>query len=459
MTRSTHERIGWVVLTVLFGLQIRFDFLRVLDPIVKQEFQQDSDSLVRDELLNPGSALLPQLGGVGRPYSSQFGLQGMVMNWLSPGDQYYEALRLATSMLAGAVFAAAVVAVWRAWGRRAAGVLFVLLALSYWTNGFGASTYWQLWTLLLPTLVPLLVWPRLGAGRRKWLRGGALIAALVFLKCLCGYEYISTVLLGVAAAVAYHEFRGRIDYRLLARITVAMSAGLVGFAAALGVHIAQLLALDGDVSAIKERILERTVSPSQTAEVLAAARAEQDPLWGWLVEGDGMIGLWAFQLVHYLTEPAVTVPAPPFSGFGPVQYSLPIWAFIVVFLLLAMQAVRGRQEDAAVQRRLAVSAGLGLLGGLSWLVLAYGHMINHAHIDAIVFYLPFLPLVFAMIGLRLETMARRGGPRTEALRLGPRYSQEVPLGPVPPIRGLVGVGLVGVGVARGGGGEAGERYG
>ena len=39
---------------------------------------------------------------------------------------------------------------------------------------------------------------------------------------------------------------------------------------------------------------------------------------------------------------------------------------------------------------------------MSWLVLAYGHMINHAHIDAIVFYLPFLPFVFAVLALRTQ---------------------------------------------------------
>ncbi|MGY1804702.1 hypothetical protein ACI78T_15585 [Blastococcus sp. SYSU D00922] len=447
MRRTTRELIAWIGATVVFGLQIRFDFLRIMDPTFKAEFQLDSDSLVRDEMLNPGDALFPQLGGVGRDYSSQFGLQGMVMTWLSPGDAYYEAMRLTTSLLTGAVFATAVVAVWRAWGGRAAVVLSALLATSFWTNGFGASTYWQLWTMLLPTLVPLLVWPRLGAGRRKWLKGGALIALLVFLKCLCGYEYISTVLLGVAAAVGYHEFRGRLDRGLFARLVLAMSAGLVGFAAAVAVHVAQLLSVYGNASAIRDRILERTVSPGDVSVVFAWAREQQDPLWGWLVQGDNLLGLWAFQMTRYLTSPGVSLPAPESTGFGPSPYGVPIWAFVVVFVLLTIQAVRGRQEDAAVQRRLAVAAGLGLLGALSWLVLAYGHMIYHAHIDSIVFCLPFLPLVFAMIGLRVETISRRGRrrgpvppPSPPAVRSAEREPAEEGSQDRSPVAGPVGAG-------------------
>lgn len=411
MLGSIRQRISWLAATLFFGFQIRFDFLGVLDPTYKAQFQQDSDSLVIDLMLNPGSALFPQLGGVERSYASQFGLQGMVMNWLSPGDHFYEALRLTTSMLTGAVFAAAVVAVWRAWGGRAASVLFVLLSVSFWTNGFGASTYWQLWTFLLPTLVPLLVWPRLGSGRRKWIRGGAIIAGLVLLKSLSGYEFISTVLLGVAAAVAFHEFRGRLDLRLLSRLVLAMATGLVGFGLAVGVHVAQLMAEYGDASIIRTRMSERTFSPSDAAETLVGVRGLNDPLWGWLVQGDSMLGLWAFQLVHYLTNPAVAIPAPEGTGFGPAAYGIPIWAFVVVFALIAVQAVRGRQEDAAVQRRLALSAGIGLAGGMSWMVLAYGHMIHHPHIDSIVFYLPFLPVVFAMISLRVQTVSRRAWPR------------------------------------------------
>ncbi|RBY89829.1 hypothetical protein [Blastococcus sp. TF02A-26] len=407
MLRMTRERLAWLAVTVLLALEIRFDVLRLLDPGYKDLFQADSDALVRAEMLDPAPVLLPPLGSRGAEYTSQFGLQGMVMNWLSPGDHLYEAMRMTTALLAAAVLATAVMASRRAWGNRVAAVLLVLLTLSFWTNGFGASTYWQLWTMLLPILVPLLVWPRLGEGRRKWVRGCALVAGLVLLKCLCGYEFISTVLLGSAAAVAFHEFRGRIDRRLLLRLGVVLVAGVAGFALAMALHVGQLLALYGDASVIGERMGERTFSPSSMALALDLARAQDDPLFGWLLGSGDVVGLWLYQMTAYLRAPAVTLPAPTATGFGPGVYGIPIWAFVAVYAALAVEAYRGRRPDAALQRRLAVAGGLGLAGALSWLVLAYGHMINHVHIDAIVFYLPFLPVVFLMIALRTAEVSRR----------------------------------------------------
>jgi hypothetical protein len=413
--RPTRERITWLVLTVLLGLEIRFDFLRVLDVGFRQQFQSDSDAIVQTTMQRARNPLSPMLLTTGEPYESQVGLQGIVMALLSPGDRFYGAMRLTTALLAGAVLATAVVACWRAWGGRAAAVLLTLLTTSYWLLSFGASTYWQLWTLLLPTLVPMLVWPKLGTGRRKWLRGGALIAALVFLKCLCGYEYISTLLLGVAAAVAFHEFRGRFDLRFLYRLAGAITAGMVGFLTALGVHVAQLTAIYGSPAHIWQRVVERTVEPSNVQAVLDINRSWNDPAWGWLIaDSDNGFRLWVFQAIHYLTSPAMNLPSRKFAGFGPFQYGLPIWLFIVVFALLALQAFRGRQADAAVMRRLAVAAGIGLLGAWSWLVLAYGHMVFHLHIDAIVFYLPFLPLVYAMIALRLQAVSLRAWPARSA---------------------------------------------
>jgi hypothetical protein len=87
-------------------------------------------------------------------------------------------------------------------------------------------------------------------------------------------------------------------------------------------------------------------------------------------------------------------------------------------------------------RRLAVAGGISLAGAMSWLTLAFGHMINHPHLDAIVFYLPFLPVVFGMIALRAETLAARIWPRRPAPGLPAETAPDA------------GLALVHVGVAR-----------
>jgi hypothetical protein len=69
---------------------------------------------------------------------------------------------------------------------------------------------------------------------------------------------------------------------------------------------------------------------------------------------------------------------------------------------------------SVLQRRLALSAGLGFVGALSWLILAYGRMIHHPHLNAIVFYLPFLPFVCAMTALRVQEVWLRAWPPKRA---------------------------------------------
>jgi hypothetical protein len=293
-------------------------------------------------------------------------------------------------------------------------VLLALFTTSPWLNGYGASTYWQLWTLMLPILMTLLVWPRLGVGRRKWIRGTALIASLVFLRALCGYEFMSTIVIGIAAAVAFHEFRGRVDRILLAKLGATMTAGVAGFVSAFGVHVLQLVIKYGDASVLSERAGERTFSPSTLNVMLGWARNQQDPSRAWLVREDSMVGLWGFQMVGYLRDSAIALPAPEFAGLGLLPYGVPVWLFVVVFGILAWQAFRGRGPNPQLQLRLALSAGLGLVGALSWLILAYGHMIHHPHLNAIVFYLPFLPFVFAMIALRIQEVWLRAWPPKRA---------------------------------------------
>lgn len=409
MFRSPRERLVWFAITVLLGLQLRFDLLRVLDPGFQETFQEDSDRLVLATLGDPSQAWFHPLGAIVPDvhYNAQVGLQGIVMAAISPGQSLYGALRLATAVLLAAVVATAVVAAWRAWGGRAAGVFLSLLVLSTWITAFGHSTYWQLWTLLLPALVPLLVWPRLGSGRRKWLRGGLLVAGLVLLKALCGYEFITTVILASAAAVAFHEFRGRIDVRLALRLVAVCAWGLLGFVAALGVHMTQIFVMGDDFATFVRRVTNRTFSPMDMEARWAWVRegAANDPLANWLVAGDSPVGMWAYRLTGYLRNSGVALPGErPGVGFG-ASYPIPIWVFVVVFAVLVVLAWRGRISDAAVQRRLAVMGGVSLLGTMSWLTLGFGHMIAHPHIDAIVFYLPFLPVVFAMIAVRVATFS------------------------------------------------------
>jgi hypothetical protein len=114
-------------------------------------------------------------------------------------------------------------------------------------------------------------------------------------------------------------------------------------------------------------------------------------------------------MIGYLRDPAISLPLVSTEGQrpSPTPAGVPVYVFIIIFVVLAWLAFRDRTAAGLVQRRLVLAAGIGLLGAMSWMVLAYGHMIDHRHIDAIVFYIPFLPLVFAAMALRVGLRDQR----------------------------------------------------
>jgi hypothetical protein len=281
--------------------------------------------------------------------------------------------------------------------------LLILLTLSTWLNAFAVSLYWQVWTLLLPTLLALLLWP--WSRRRVPWAGYALIAAAVFLKALCGYEFITTVILGATAAVCFHELHGRVDARLLRVAALATAAGIAGFLAGMLLHVVQLEVIYGNATAIQDRGGVRTFSPGDLGPQVADIRPVSGPVVSWLLDVSEPLGIWVHRMAGYVMDPAVASPGG--AGFGPAQH-LPVWFFASAYLLLVWRMLRPGtrprravpESEADLERRLALGAGVGLVGAMSWLVLAYGHMVNHPHIDAIVFYVPFLPFCFALLVVR-----------------------------------------------------------
>src|SRR5207245_2222813 len=77
----------------------------------------------------------------------------------------------------------------------------VLLALSDWIVFFGRNLYWAAPLLLLPAAFSWRAYPRLPPAGPRRLRYFGMLGVLVLLKSLCGYEYLSNVILSALPAV------------------------------------------------------------------------------------------------------------------------------------------------------------------------------------------------------------------------------------------------------------------
>ena len=188
------------------------------------------------------------------PYTHQSGLQGwlfgrvnrLLRHWLPDGLARETALYWLNSTLFYAAELLVALAVWEEFGPLAAAFGFASVLLAPWLQRGMKDLYWCLWTWLLPLLAALWLC-HCTRVRGKTPRGcWALVAAACMVRCMCGFEFITTFLilceipLCYAAAKAYFVRRdphGALVW--LGRTVGAGVSALGGVTAALALWFAQ----------------------------------------------------------------------------------------------------------------------------------------------------------------------------------------------------------------------------
>ena len=188
------------------------------------------------------------------PYTHQSGLQGwlfgrvnrLLRHWQPDGLARETALYWLNSTLFYAAELLAALAVWEEFGPLAAAFGFASVLLAPWLQRGMKDLYWCLWTWLLPLLAALWLC-HCTRVRSKTPRGcWPLVAAACMVRCMCGFEFITTFLilceipLCYAAAKAYFVRRdphGALVW--LGRTVGAGVSALGGVTAALALWFAQ----------------------------------------------------------------------------------------------------------------------------------------------------------------------------------------------------------------------------
>jgi ABC-type multidrug transport system fused ATPase/permease subunit len=363
------------------------------------------------------------------PYSSQFGLQGKIytvgfqlVSKIAPiSSKVYVALaQLATAMISALVLGLLVLWVRTRIGKIPAVTTGVLIALSPMIVGFSRNLYWSLPLFILPLVYVLYFYGR-DFSTRKTIIFWTGLGVILYLRYLCGYEYITTITIMAMAAVAYWLFihkAKRIDF--IKQIVLVGAISVVAFSAALATHVMSLNVYTGSTSKsleiIKNRAQERTLNadkykqyPYMNLEALAPDHYRVTNTYidyqGRMESGSRLwAGIVAFST--YLLLPVVHLPI-SFSGvFGLYAQSM------IVFVIMLVWLYKTRQKWVAkkISRQttaLFLAAAIGLVGYVSWLVFAYAHSLVHAHINGILMYLPFALFGYMIIGLFIEFLVAK----------------------------------------------------
>ncbi len=202
--------------------------------------------------------------GILEAYRSQYGLQGKVFRHLArymDGD-LIDKLHLICCMITAMIFALIVLMIAIMYNKAMAGCFFITFWLSPWIICFARNLYWVEFTWFFPMLVGLFCLWKINEKKYRIISYLATFVS-VCAKSLCGYEYISVVMMGLIAfllvdAVMALGSKDKDKFKLLMKTTLILgSVALAGFIAAIILH-AKLKGHGDIVEGIKQ-IIEKDV--------------------------------------------------------------------------------------------------------------------------------------------------------------------------------------------------------
>jgi hypothetical protein len=462
--------LGWLVVLVLSWASLSFDVFGVIGLHSDRVNRSTSENIVFDGILRAGEPGPPSapLGAyvrddqrmyqrddwfdaferqdrreVYRPYLSQYGLQGRLWSAVHYATgASASALIAINALLVAGMIATLWIYVRRLFGDLPAALFVAVSALSPWQVAFAQSLYWVIWTWMLPTVVGFA----LGRAGLHDARGLTVLSVTLFLatvlKLLCGYEYVTTVLLAATVPIVYYGVADRVGLgRLFGRLVVMVIVGVLALGSAIGLHLCAQASRGVQGSDIWTLIEKRLYSrdPAATAKqaceeeffesnncvetYVASLQASPlkvvarylvfDDLLPWLprLESPNQPGQQdAFK--QALREAAIdrspdaalralreadwaTLSRPVLRLLDAVSF-----AVLLVLLLRKLWLLRRSRPEIVVMIAFAFAAPL------SWFVLAKGHSYVHTAMNYVLWYVPFLPLAVAVLATRSDTTFR-----------------------------------------------------
>jgi hypothetical protein len=368
------------------------------------------------ELYGAGPALQRNLGdlklfrddGSSYPYIMLAGLQRILYSAVSPHsaqgvDRSVPYLRTAIAAALALTFTAFLLVVVAEFGFLCASITAVLLAWSNWLIVFAPDLFWICALFFIPfVLAWLLGDPARSVKQQRLL--AVLFTLFCAIKCLCGFDYTTNICAAVSVPFLYYGLRrGQPLRNIAARILRYGALSVLAFCGALSLQILQLLFVEKvPPSGIRAFFAEARMRTTSNGEGMSSGYDNAVlSVLHWLhfsAARDAGVAPYlvplrpALRYLRYLTMGAVTIPSP----FHFLQ--IPI-AFFVAGFVITCWFLRKRLRAQPNSRVSAWTAATLVALGVShlWIVAANGHM-THTFFNAIVFYIPFLPMAYVALG-------------------------------------------------------------
>jgi len=307
------------------------------------------------------------------PYHRQAGLIPILLSVVAPTaepemDRFLLASRFIFAALTSAAAALLIALVGSLAGLAASiGALLVLFG-SHYFHEFARSPYWA---LFLPLAVVAWSWFVVGRGTGDSLRRTDLVvlALLVFIECLTGYEFVTTAVVMPLAVVGYAASSRSLPRHVVIRMTIELLvAGFVGFATAFAAHVLFLSATMGTQNALSNTV----------ANAWKRSLGEATPLEG------QVFGIY--------------------SAFAHDRF---LAAVFLAWALCIVVAVLRRRASPPDVRGLMVASVIAVGAAASWLILARSHAALVPQYNMLPFYYGATILMGAFLAKSVVSELRR----------------------------------------------------
>lgn len=319
--------------------------------------------------------------GILTAYKSQYGLHGKVFREMArhmDEEQAIATLNLICCIAAAVVLVAVTWLIYRKYNLILSGCFFMTFWLSPWTVNYAKNLYWLEFTWFIPMAIGLFCSLKIDHVKCRIF---SYIAAFVAIagKSLCGYEYLSVIMMGLIAFLLVDLLMAMIAkdrqkaILLFRTIFIIGTAAVLGFIAAICIHA--VLQTDGSILEGMHDIFAQVVLKRTSGTDLNT-----------FVEGDWEslnASVWETfcKYFHFSTEIIVGVD----GNLFPLLCILPVCIFVYEF------------KKKCLNVELAAMYVVFFLTSASWFCLAKAHSYIHTHMNFVLWYFGFIQISIYII--------------------------------------------------------------
>lgn len=312
-------------------------------------------------------------------YSSQFGLQGIFYSllWNKLGLSL-NILHLLTAFLTAFVLTIISYQFSRIISASFGICFFVVCLLSPWLTSFARNLYWVPFTWFLPAIISNLFLLIKESQKNKLIVYSCFTVAII-VKSLCGYEYLSTVILFAVGPFVFlfitTNNKNKLDYFKTAFIICLLS--LLGFVIAVLIHTVQRSdnLVEGLIYLVKNDIERRCYGSSDQFD---------HPILKKSLDAS-VLDVLKIYILNWYSKVLYVVSI--------VETKFWKLCLISVTLIIA-EYVFFSKKKSIVYFALSLSF---LLPPLSWYVLAKSHSFIHVHMNYVLWYFGFVQVLYFIL--------------------------------------------------------------